>query len=166
MLPTPSEHRRPTPFTQDRRQLAEARQREEAAQRRLRDNEEEGQALRQNVYAIKNVVDEKVHKEAPRSPHSHPHHNHTTPAPLPPHSRPTLAPLPPHSPTTPTPHPPHEKVWDEIMATADTLAPASHCPCLSLPLSPCPCPPAPVPLPLPPWPLSHCPCPCPPFLSP
>ena len=44
---------------EDRRQLAESRQREEAVQRRLKDNEDEGQALRQNVYAIKTVVDEK-----------------------------------------------------------------------------------------------------------
>ena len=52
MLPTPSEHRRPTPFTQDRRQLAEARHREEAAQRRLLDNEEEGQALRVGILGV------------------------------------------------------------------------------------------------------------------
>ena len=52
---------------EDRRQLAESRQREDAVVRKLKDNEDEGQKLRlhiggyvrQNVYAIKTVVEEK-----------------------------------------------------------------------------------------------------------
>ena len=44
---------------EDRRQLTESRQREDAVVRKLKDNEDEGQKLRQNVYAIKTVVEEK-----------------------------------------------------------------------------------------------------------